>query len=191
MFIGDTLLGTATGNLAVTAPAFQGDVLVMLGVNSSGVLPINVATDPGVSLGVAVSTAQRWSIALGSRDGRSNQSNFGKTQRIDRCYRVLAREALVQSVDFVSHDALGFTVTKVAADVAVPTDKRMAYLYIKGGKWSAGSFPQPTVLGQQTVTGVGLRPLGLLFAGWNNAANTAILTGRTDFYLGGASFGPQ
>ena len=185
-FVDDFLTGTATGNVSETGVGFQGTAVIFLGIASAAALPVANATDPGVSFGIATSATQRGCWAVGSRDARTEVGTRGNTQRIDRCIRNLTRTTLDTSCDFVSFDADGFTVTNVAADVAVPVSHRIGYLVLKGGSWIADNFAAVASATPQTQaeTGVGFTPVGVLFSGWGAAANTAVVTSADQKFIG-------
>ena len=163
---------TGVGNQLVTGLGFQPDFVMFLsgftGANDTDL------SDSQLSLGYAESSAAMGAIVTGSTDNRNGNDRKRSQQRTSACILLLRSNVTQQDAiaDFVSMDADGFRINWSNAPAAATP---IFYLALKGGRYNVGSFDQATVLGNQSVTGVGFQPSGLMMAIFNKIAQAGII----------------
>ncbi len=178
---GTFTLTTTLGNQSVTGLGFQPNFLMFLWSFTEAVdtastgLEIGMGVTDGTNQGAIVNVVQ---------DGQANNATKFSQQRTDNVILLTtlggAQDALA---NIVSLDADGFTVNKSDAPAA---NTPIFYLAIKGGVHKVGNFLQPTTTGNQTITGVGSQPNGLLLFSFNRTSATT-LAAPAYFSLGTAN----
>lgn len=164
-------LNSTTGNQSVTGLGFMPDVVFFSVANTTSTGITN--TSYAVSYGAATSTAQ-WSAAVSSRSAVGT-SNTRRAFRTNFCGLVCLTNSDAVEVAFsmVSMDSDGFTVN-IAGSAGAGTTYQASYLAIKGGQWKVGSMQQPTVTGNQSVTGLGFAPSGVVFGSASHNAVSGV-----------------
>lgn len=161
-FAGTMQLSSGAGNKSTTSPGFQGNCLIMFGAGNRTSTINSVATSYGnLTFGVATSSSARWCLAQGAVNGTTtDHSGIVSTNALARL--IGSTTLLEATVDFVSHDANGFTVSLAGADTA--RTPQMGYLYLKlTTAPEVGSFTTQTSTGQfDGATGLTSQPAALL-----------------------------
>ncbi|HEV8405056.1 MAG TPA: hypothetical protein VGQ13_04025 [Nitrososphaera sp.] len=163
---------TSAGAQVVSGVGFKPDFVMLM--HAGNTLETSMSADAYISYGLASSPTKRAAIAVTSEDGRPKMD----TWRYEKSNRVLV--ALTPSdgtvnaeADLQSLDSDGFTLNWV--DPPAAADK-VYYLALKGGLYNVGKIDK-TIAGApvtQAITGVGFRPVGGLFASFNNIAATTV-----------------
>lgn len=152
--VGSFASNTVTGDQSITGVGFQPKAVIFMSadITTFGV-PI-IHSEP--IMGVAVSSSQQWSISAISQDAQNVMNTF-RSASDDRCYFAGAFVGLSMSLDFVSHDADGFTVN---IDDAPSVNVEVGYIAIGGDdiEVAAGVTSIPTAGATHAVTGVGFAP---------------------------------
>jgi hypothetical protein len=133
-----------------------------------------------------------------STDGGSSELDFGfwtaalskiatatpnaATQSIQNS-NALDRQGGSEVATLTSFDSDGFTLTFTASTSV----KYHAALCLKGGQYKVGVFNQATGTGNQSVTGVGFTPAGLLVASINRVSQSTVYTTSSRISFGAAS----
>lgn len=183
-FAGDFNLSASTGNQSITGVGFQPDMMVFLW--SFTQIVNSAVKDNEIGIGFAKSSTSRGATVFAGRDATGTNDAKRWQQRANAAILVLepTLSPPVQDAvaDFVSMDADGFTIYKPDA----PTDPvPIFFLALKGGQHKVGTIIQPDSTGNQSTTGVGFQPVGLLMSSFNKVADNAITTGGA-FSIGGA-----
>lgn len=159
-FSGSFDLNTTTGNQSVTGVGFQPKAILFF-VNSLNASGSAAGMTGGV--GFAVSSSARFSTATELTNGVSPASPNIR-QDNTKCFIVTNNAgAAIIEVDFVSHNADGFTVNVATTDGAA---RKVLYLAIGGADLSnvaLKEFTSKTSTGTQAITGVGFQPDSILF----------------------------
>lgn len=167
-----------TGAQNVNTVGFQPSTVMLFGVTDG--TGTGVQARSGMpSLGWAASpTAQACTTAYDNSGAAT--SDTARKQLTDHCFYTLDGEGSAILTQMLSDGfALNF-------DDAMPAAKLVFYLALKGPQAAVGSFNQPTVTGNQAITGLDFQPKTVLLASFCNAASTAIVdNGRQS--LGAAS----
>jgi hypothetical protein len=165
---GNFTTNTVTGNQAITGLGFTPKAVIFFG------LKISAARESGGFFGCATGSANRWCSSYDTDDfGDVVAAKFSGT----RCLQEIdPTGVLYMDADFVSLDADGFTVNiTTAINPGVP----IYYLALGGAEMSAqaGTFNSNTATGNQSKTGVGFQPNGVIFGiGPKNTTDAAVTT---------------
>jgi len=180
--VGSFTAPTSAGDKAVTGVGFQPDALILFD-NAVTTTPIAVGNskNPSFNMGFIVGTSQQ----VNRTTTRASDEAAGNWmyQRTDSAENSVDKTgAVVRTSTIKSMDADGFTLTfSVAAANAV----YLNYIALKGGQYKTGSFNQATTTGNQSVTGVGFQPDGVLFQSSNTGASLVATTpSRLSFGIG-------
>jgi hypothetical protein len=155
-FVGNFDLAAGTGNQSVTGFGFQPKA--MLFGNSIAGVAEGTQVHASLMFGHAVSSTDRAVSEFFGTDASATMDE----QRVDYTDRCIVRidntPTVVQSADFVSHDADGFTV-----NVTVAGAVRLGYVALGGtARFKGGTFSIPSTNDLISVTGVGFSPELLL-----------------------------
>lgn len=172
---GQVAMTTGTTNFSVTGLSFQPDIVFL-----SVVLLTTTGTasnNNSLSFGVAKSTSARWAVGIKSRNAQATM-NTSRAFTSDSCLIVLQStgDTIIDKIDFVSFNSDGFTLSHPTASGSAYL---VNYLCFKGGQWKVGNFSQATSTGNQSTTGVGFQPVGVLFAHASDATDQTGGTGAT------------
>lgn len=162
---------TATGQVAYTGVGFKPDAVMFF-------MPRVVVTDPltpaegssNWSFGFAISSNTRGTSGMRNKDGTPTVAR--RQQSASECLTVVGSAASVIDADLVSMDKDGFTLSYTKVDV---TAYLLPFIAFKGGNYKVGSFNQNTTTqgtGNQSITGVGFRPTGLILVSVDNVTAT-------------------
>jgi hypothetical protein len=162
--VSNFIASTTAVNQTITGPGFQPDFVMFMHAGKGKVA--GKATHGYISYGFAKSATERGAIAVNTEDNR-NLMDARKWQRTDRAIIALDPQsgAIDAQADFVSMNPDGFTVEWI--DPPADAD-RVYYLAIKGGSYNVGSLTSPSVVGSQSVSGLGLQPRGLILTSYGN-----------------------
>ena len=146
---------TSTGNDPITGVGFQGNLAFIMG---------NLATSVGgpndhssFMFGCVKSASERWCTNGFSKDNVST-GNTGRSQRNNRAIVQTDEDGtLVAEADFIGFTSDGFTLNYSTADGNASV--YYALVLELSAKTKLGTFTQPTVTGNQSVTGVGFTPI--------------------------------
>lgn len=157
---GTFALNPTTGNQSVTGLGFTPDIILFSIVNNTTLTATN--NHYALSYGAATATSQ-WGAAVAGRSSVGT-SNTRRAFRTNFCGVVCITnsDSIEVAFSLVSMDVDGFTVN-ISGTAGAGTTYQVAYTAIKGGQWTAGSFQQPTTTGNQSVTGIGFNPSGVIF----------------------------
>jgi hypothetical protein len=159
---GSFALRTSTGSQAVTGVGFQPKAIVFF---MNQLTADGSAVNAYRSIGFAVSSTQRGTVCLVSLDAQATSDSY-KGSSTTRCIRLLdTAGTVVLSVDFVSMDADGFTISVATSDA---TAYIVNYLALGGADLTdafVGSFATGGATGDVAVTGVGFMPDAILTIG--------------------------
>lgn len=194
-------LSAACGTLNVTTAAAGNTVAVAgLGFQPSCVIFFyGGRTTAGAArgtymrgFGVAVSTSARWAVSSTSLDAQTTATT-GTAHAADACIISLdSTPAQTGAMDLQSFDAGGFTLV---IDDAFPSDFLVHYLALGGSSLTGaacGVFtPTGTAPVTQQVTGLGITPTCVLFAGARIAANPPNVSSDSSIALGAMSAAGQ
>ncbi len=162
--VGNVLLGTTTGNKAVTGVGFQPDALLFASAGLTTAPPSSSASRSNMMLGLAVSSTQRGVWYGGNGAEAAATSNAGVYCTDAECMAFIndTVTSTVFRADFVSMDSDGFTYNITETDAAA---RYIWYLALKGGNYAAGSVTTQTdTTTPIAVSGLGFQPTAALFA---------------------------
>lgn len=170
---GTFAINTSTGNQSITGLGFRPDVIIFF----TGLLTTTGTANNNNShgFGVATSSSARWSVC-GSNQNSQTTMNNRRYFSNSKCFTILnvTADTIQAEADFVSMDSDGFTIDLTTAG---GTAYLIGYLAIKGGRWKAGNFQQPNATtGNQSVTGVGFLPSGVIFGSAQTTTNGTVTT---------------
>ena len=171
-------VGFTSGTLPVTLPdpAFQPDIVFMLGTNQTTSSLNASATGSAFILSAAKSSGEQGVVCNASRHGiTTGSSATARYQRNDKCYAAISQTdttALVSEASFAGVTSTGFNLNYTQAQ----QNTVVFYLAIKGGIWKVGNFNETTTTGNQGVTSVSFLPQGLLFFSGGRPTETVIQT---------------
>lgn len=162
-YVKNWTLNTSTGNQAVSGVGFQPDIVFHLMSGQAGTLPLS-NTHAGFSLGAMTSAAQ--CVAAGfSRDAYQQDRHVTNTRTSYCMWLSGTLETLDGYASYVSLDADGFTVN---VNDAPSGAWNVFSLCLAGGNYRLSSFANWNgVAGNQSYTGAGFKPDGVLL--WSNA----------------------
>jgi poly(beta-D-mannuronate) lyase len=155
-------------NQDVTGVGFQPDIIFLLGTNQpQSTLDTNNNTGNSISFSAVKSSSEQALVVNGSRHGLTT-SDAARYQRTDKCYAAISQSnatTLESEAAFVAtlpNDGFRINWTTISPS----TVSTVFYLAIKGGAWKVGNFNHPTgtTPGNQSITGVGFQPKGVIFA---------------------------
>lgn len=134
-FVGNLTTQTGTGQFSETGVGFAGGAGLFASFCNAAAA--GTVDDSEMSLGLAASSTQRFSIGAVDEDGQAttDSDGFNNDGLIYENYDFA--QALEGSIDLVSFDADGFTLDQVNAD---PSANQMIYMII-GADAAAGSMP--------------------------------------------------
>jgi len=160
---------TSTGSVGYTGVGFQPDALVVF---NSGVSSPSTVGNSGInSIGIATGPTARGVISVRIGGGGGGTQINEKQQLTDKIIHTTNGGATFQTADLTSMDADGFTLNWTTVNGA----RQTFALCLKGGRFKVGSFNQPTSTGNQSVSGVGFTPSGVLLMSWNNASSASLV----------------
>lgn len=182
--IANTVTGTfamnsTTGSQSVTGLGFTPDVVFFSVVNATALGSVN--THYALSYGAATATSQ-WGVAVAGRSG-AGTSNTRRAFRTNACGIICYSnsDAVEVAFNIVSMDVDGFTIN-ISGAAGAGTTYQVAYTAIKGGRWKVGTFQQPTTTGNQSVTGVGFEPSGVIIGSASHDAISGVpVTARLSY----------
>lgn len=167
-FIKSFLPPGATGNQSITGVGFKPDAIFFLSAGVGGAPPSN-------NTGVC-------NIIFGFTDGTNQKALFYNTvKQSQQVSKVIAKAAAILAT-LTSFDSDGFTLNYTAIEA-----KYNFALCLKGGKYKVGVFNQATSTGNQSVTGVGFQPTGVILASINQTASSSLLATASRISFGAAS----
>jgi hypothetical protein len=166
-------LASGTGSQSITGLGFQPDFLIFASIDDSPMDQTDTAK-ASLSLGFASSASAEGSIAVSLTPTDNAISDSQVRQRTDSALNEVGPNGADDLLaDVTSFDSDGFTINKSTnADTTV-----VHFLALKGGQYKVGSFNKDTstsVPFDQSVTGIGFRPVGLLFAANGLSSSTTI-----------------
>lgn len=174
----DTLSTTSgTGTKSATGLGFQPTFVLLSGV---GLGSSTQAANPSLMIGVASSTTKRGVACLWqSQDTNTRAKGIQVTDNV--VYRMSSSSAGDPIADFSSFDSDGFTLNFSTNSGARWT----GYFAINGVPATVGTLTQPTSTGNQSVTGLGMRPdiVGFISKG---GVSSASITGNPNILFGSA-----
>jgi len=130
-----------------------------------------------MGLGFATGSTAQGATTQCERDNRPTNDDKFSQQRTDSVILLQTTSCRQDAIaSFTSMNADGFTVNKSDPPTA-PTP--IFYLAIKGGQYKVGSFNQATVTGNQSTTGVGFQPAGLMMLSFNKIAQPGLVAPST------------
>ena len=178
--VGSFNSATAVGGQAVTGVGFEPDAVMFL---NSFQTAFGTVAGLSYGLGMAVSPDEQGAVSVASEDGISGSTNTNRYQRTNRCIAMLGDDGVLEAeAQFVTVASGGFTVDWLTAN---GTARKIAYLALKGGRYSVGAETQKTSTGTKD-TPVAFQPTGLLLAGFNNVASASV-EAHNQLVIGGAS----
>lgn len=160
--VGSILSPNGTGANAVTGVGFQPDLV--LGIGHGAAADGNVAN--GRFLFAAGKSSSERAVASIYADDNAGDTNTAHVLKDDYFISVPTPDAALDTIDLVSMDSDGFTVTH-------PINRNgqiYPYLAMQGVQSKIGSFDLNTSTGNQSVTGVGFQPKLVIL--WTSAPNT-------------------
>lgn len=161
---------TAVGDQANTNIGFQGDFMMLFSTSQVAAAPTS-ATNHAMSWGYATRAATTTQFGVGQAElgGAPGHIQMGRIHE-----SVNTSAATLEEGSLKSFDANGFTMewAKVSG-----TARYLTALVIKGGNYSTGVFNQNTSTGNQSVTGLGYKPVGLIMNSQNEVTGTAVTSG--------------
>lgn len=171
-------LTTAAGNQAVAGLGFRPDFVMFLWSFTEAVDTTGVGNTE-IGVGFAAGPASRAAMVYSGRDAIGSNLDKRWWQRTDSAILLFdpapvgppltpSQDAIA---DFVSMDADGFTVNKSDPPAAATP---IFFLALRGGRHSVGAFNQATVVGNQSIAGVGFKPEQLFMASFNLSATNVI-----------------
>jgi hypothetical protein len=163
-----------TGNQSATGAGFKPSAVILIGQQA--------ISGQNWGIGFGVSASSRGATSFGYHSSTGFTDTY---QRTNRCYALVNNDAVVREADFVSLDASGFTLNWLTAAIG----QNLYALCLAGGQYFAGSFLQATGTGNQSTTGVGFRPTGVLMTGAHHAASSTVVTGADLCSMIGAASG--
>lgn len=160
-------LSTSTGTQAVTGVGFQPKA-VIFGPSTSSTTEGVATNEARFALG-AMTAASQWSGSTYGNDNVSPTQEYS-VGRTDASIVRVSGGSTTALAAYSSLDSDGFTVDKSTAPGATV---RVGYLALGGlARYAVGAFSQATSTGNQSTTGVGFQPKGLLFASFGKTAST-------------------
>lgn len=183
--VGTFTTSTTTGNQGITGIGFQPDSIIFPSLyGSTTALSNAVNTANRNSIGFGISSSNRgFSVSRNQNNGSTEFA--GRYQRTDKIWALFSgtSAALVTEGDLVSMDSDGFTINWTTNSGSARIN---FYVAIKGGQFKIGTFNQSTSTGNQTVTGVGFQPSGVILSSVNAASSSSLQTPKR-FSFGAAS----
>jgi hypothetical protein len=163
---------TGAGTQSVTGVGFQPDFLMFLSIDHTTMDTVLTAAAQA-SIGFASSPTNQGGIGVALTQRDVTISDTYVRQRTSHAIVELTPAGAEDMLaGLQSFDADGFTINKASsADATV-----IHYLALKGGQYKVGNFSKSTTAApvDQSVTGVGFSPLGLILVSKNLTASTAI-----------------
>jgi len=186
--VGSFTAPVAAGDKAITGVGFKPDAIIIFD---------STVTTTHTSAGNAGSSAYNigWATAIAQanrasmrQDAKATSNTWGY-QRTNSVQNSLSGAgAVVRTATLKSFDDDGFTLT---FSVAPANAVYISYIAFKGGKYYVGSFNQNTTAqgtGNQSVSGIGLTPVGVLFQSDNVATSSSVQsTSKISFGVGVSS----
>jgi len=163
-----------TGNQSYTGVGFQPKLVIFYKMFAS-------ADGSRHMFGVAMSASQEWSCSYDNQHNLST-ANENSAFRNDACIADEAAGSELRKADFVSMDADGFTLNWSIASTAQDVN----YLALGGDDLDVdiGTFNLATSTGNQSVTGIGFQPKGVMFANCLDNVTPGFFTGAANWSLG-------
>lgn len=156
----------ATGNQDYTTTgAVQPDVVMFASCNESGASGSRTADNYSIGVGMATGASNEWCFAIGADDGNAT-GDTGRDSANDSCVNIWSQSAgptLDARANFVQFNSDGFRLNWTARAV---TGRKVIYLAIQGGQWSADSLTidLTTLNATASASGLAFQPIGGLLA---------------------------
>lgn len=160
-FVGNFALNTSTGNQAVTGVGFLPKIVLFLQTTRTA---DGVQADMQMGVGAGISSTERMTWEYNSEDAQGTTDTSSKSSGT-LCLMLNNPGSQTADIeaDLVSLDADGFTVNITTA----PTSAyRIGYFALGGTDLTnvdIGNFAASNSTGNQSVTGVGFQPDGIIF----------------------------
>lgn len=180
--IKDVQAPAAPGSQAYTGVGFQSDAIITISNSDTSAGP-GSSHNAGarIMMGFGTSTDSKTIATLG--DDVVTVKKHAKVQKTDIAIGI---DGTVPSVLFeatlTSLDSDGFTWNWSTTSL----NRYVFVLCLKGGNYKVGTFNQATSTGNQSITGAGMQPSGVILTSANAASSTSIAT-NNDFSIGAAS----
>jgi hypothetical protein len=172
-----------TGSRAYTGVGFEGDVAIFMGTLQTA---FGDAVHATMGFGAATGPSNRGAASNAIPDGTTtaDTEDIMDTKALVVYNAAVAEPATDQVMDFVSFDPDGFTLNHAKA-----TSGGIVFwgMVIKGGPFKVNTLIRPTSLGDQSVAGVGFRPLGVMFWGTATTAAFGLENNGAEFVMGAGS----
>lgn len=181
---GSGAIRTTTGNQSYTGLGYQPDAMLFFFTHFTQ--SVNGGSNTGnarFTIGYANSSTSRGYSAWLSRNSE-NPSITNRVQKTDKCFGQLTTDSLLSEFDLVSFDSDGFTLNQTTASGLADS---FYWIALKGGQFKVGSFNQATSTGNQSTTGVGFQPLGLILQSINNTSSSSVLANSRNSFGAGSS----
>lgn len=173
---------TSSGSQSVTGVGFEPDmVMIFQSRVTTNNPPSGASVNSFPRLGFATSSSAEGYVANRIRDGLATGSDTARAQKIDAVTGHIqsTTETISNEAEFTSMDADGFTLNWTTVDGSA---YRMLYVAVAGGQWYSGNFARSGSTGDQSVTGVGFQPTGLLLA--HNSLGTTGAVAHARLHVG-------
>jgi hypothetical protein len=188
--VGDIAEPAATGTVNYTVTGFTADganqVVMFAGCQSTAAAGTGQATDSGLCVGVATSTAEtnQWVSTYNSDDGSASSDTDWNQNKGNVLQKITIGGGNVNS--YASLSAWGTNLFTLNWGARATTNRRNIFLAIKGGQWSANNvnISNNTIGNTATVSGLPFTPLGgsvVYFGGSANAPPPGI-SGTNAYY---------
>lgn len=179
--IKDVRAPASTGSQAYTGVGFQPDMLITISNSDTSAGPgssHNSGARATMGLGISGTNKAAHSV--------SDDNSGKKYAKVQKTGITMAADVITPSIlyeaSLTSLDSDGFTWNWVTTSA----NRYTFVLCLKGGLYKVGTFNQSTSTGNQSVTGIGFQPLGIMLLSTNVASSTSVSTGAK-FSMGGAS----
>lgn len=176
-FIKEFLPANSTGNQSFTGVGFKPDAIFLISGAVSTAPPSGDANDCNIFYGFATSSSSQKASLANPRSGTTS------AQQSELILKNSGGSTFTMRGSLVSMDSDGFTIN--FTDIG-----SMKYCYalcLKGGQYAIGAFNQNTSTGNQSVTGLGFQPSGVILSSINATTTASILTTQSRISLGMAS----
>lgn len=179
--VGDIAEPAATGTQNYSVTGFTSDganqVVMLAGCQSTAALNTDSATDSGLHVGFATGTGANQVTVCGNSDDASVTMDTDGYCQDGQCLSMIPI-AGGTAVAYASLSAWGTDQFTLNWGARATTDRRTAFLAIKGGNWTSGSYTinGGTLNATATVSGLPYAPIGLSLVGkmtQEQTANTA------------------
>jgi hypothetical protein len=160
----------STGDVAYTGVGFKPDALIFFD-DTATTVPTAAGSNASnmVNIGWTTGSSVNYSRAMFRQDAQAT-SNTCSWQVVTRCFTTVSGAGLlIRAATLKSFDTDGFTLNWATANTTVV---QACYIALKGGQYKADAFNQNTSTGNQSITGVGFLPGGVIFQSQNLTTQT-------------------